>query len=75
MRCTPSRRAVLCADVEQRDDVPIHIRQDDLELRLFSSIMTIGTPQDVTLQGLRVETFFPADDPSECSWRRVTGDE
>jgi hypothetical protein len=41
--------------------LPIHFRRDDLELRLFSTIMTLGTPQDVTLQELRIETFFPAD--------------
>jgi transcriptional regulator with XRE-family HTH domain len=55
--------------------LPIHIRKDDLELRLFSTIMSLGTPQDVTLQELRVETFFPADDASESSWRSVTGDQ
>lgn len=54
--------------------LPIHIRRDDLELRLFSTIMTLGTPQDVTLQELRVETFFPADEVSEHAWRRVTGE-
>jgi hypothetical protein len=27
--------------------------------------MTLGTPQDVTLQELRVETFFPADEASD----------
>jgi transcriptional regulator with XRE-family HTH domain len=55
--------------------LPIHIRKDDLELRLFSTIMTLGTPQDVTLQELRVETFFPADEASERTWRRVTTDQ
>jgi hypothetical protein len=53
--------------------LPIHIRREDLELRLFSTIMTLGTPQDVTLQELRIETFFPADEASERAWRRVTG--
>ena len=52
--------------------LPIYIRRDDLELRLFSTIMTLGTPQDVTLQELRIETFFPADEASERAWRRVT---
>ena len=28
----------------------------------FSTITTFGTPQDVTLQELRIECFFPADD-------------
>jgi transcriptional regulator with XRE-family HTH domain len=51
--------------------LPIHIRKDDLDLRLFSTLMTLGTPQDVTLQELRIETFFPADDESERTWRRI----
>jgi transcriptional regulator with XRE-family HTH domain len=55
--------------------LPIHIRKDDTELRLFSTIMTLGTPQDVTLQELRIETFFPADAESERTWSRVTGDQ
>jgi transcriptional regulator with XRE-family HTH domain len=54
--------------------LPIHIRKDDFELRVFSTIMTLGTPQDVTLQELRIETFFPADQASETTWRRVTVD-
>jgi len=54
--------------------LPIHIRKHDLELRLFSTIMTLGTPQDVTLQELRVETFFPADEASESTWRKLQGD-
>ena len=51
--------------------LPIHIRKDDLELRLFSTIMTLGTPQDVTLQELRVETFFASDAASEQAWMRL----
>ena len=45
--------------------LPVHIRKDGLDLRLFSAIMTLGTPQDVTLQELRIETFFPADAATE----------
>ena len=51
--------------------LPIHIRRDDVELRLFSAIMTLGTPRDVTLQELRIETFFPADAASEAAWRAL----
>jgi MmyB-like transcription regulator ligand binding domain len=43
----------------------VKIKKDDLQLQLFSTIMTLGTPQDVTLQELRIETFFPADQGSE----------
>ena len=52
--------------------LPIHIRTGDFELRIFSTIMTLGTPQDVTLQELRIETFFPADTQSEATWMRLT---
>lgn len=51
--------------------LPIHIKKDDLEIRLFSTIMTLGTPQDVTLQELRIETFFPADEASERAWKTI----
>ena len=51
--------------------LPIHIRRGDIELRLFSAIMTLGTPRDVTLQELRIETFFPADAASDATWRRL----
>jgi transcriptional regulator with XRE-family HTH domain len=50
--------------------LPIHIRKGDLDLRLFTTIMTLGTPQDVTLQELRIETFFPADQASESCWQQ-----
>jgi transcriptional regulator with XRE-family HTH domain len=51
--------------------LPIHIKRGELELRLFSAIMTLGTPQDVTLQELRIETFFPADEASERTWKTI----
>lgn len=50
--------------------LPIHIRTEDFELCLFSTIMTLCRPRDVTLQELRVETWFPADQDSERCWRQ-----
>ncbi len=35
--------------------------KDDVSLRLFTTIATLGTPQDITLQELRIECFFPMD--------------
>jgi transcriptional regulator with XRE-family HTH domain len=49
--------------------LPVHLKKDNLEVRLFSTIMTLGTPQDVTLQELRIETFFPADEASAITLR------
>lgn len=61
-------RSICAADLL----LPIHIRTDTFELRIFSTIMTLGTPRDVTLQELRVETFFPADEASERCWTALT---
>ncbi len=41
-------------------------RREDLRLSFFSTITTFGTPQDVTLQELRIESFFPADDATRA---------
>jgi transcriptional regulator with XRE-family HTH domain len=41
--------------------VPVHFRKGELDVRYFSLVTTVGTPQDVTLQEIRVESFFPAD--------------
>jgi transcriptional regulator with XRE-family HTH domain len=40
----------------------IHFRRGDTSLRLFTTIATLGTPHDVTLQEIRIECFFPIDD-------------
>jgi transcriptional regulator with XRE-family HTH domain len=50
--------------------LPIHICMGELDLRLFSAMMTLCRPQNVTLQELRVETWFPADQESERCWRK-----
>lgn len=42
--------------------LPMHFRKGNTELRLFTTIATLGTPQDITLQELRVECFFPMDE-------------
>jgi hypothetical protein len=35
--------------------------EGDLTLQCFSTITTLGTPHNITLQELRRECFFPAD--------------
>jgi hypothetical protein len=41
--------------------LPMHFRKGKIDLRLSTTIATPGTPQDITLQELRVECFFPMD--------------
>jgi len=61
------------ADPDRAPDpvLPLHLKRDDLELRLFSTLTTIGTPQDVTLQDLRIESFMPADAATEVRLREL----
>ena len=47
--------------------VPFHYRAGDVELRLFGTIATIGAPYDITVEELRLETFFPADAETEAA--------
>lgn len=41
--------------------LPVQFRKGDISLQLFTTIATLGIPQDVTLQELRIECFFPTD--------------
>ena len=38
--------------------LPMHFQKDRIRLQLFT---TIATPQNITLQELRIESFFPMD--------------
>jgi hypothetical protein len=42
--------------------VPIRFEKDGRRFDFFSTVTTLGTPQDVTAQEIRLECFFPADD-------------
>ena len=42
--------------------LPMHFRKGDINLKLFTTIATLGIPQDITLQELRIESFFPMDE-------------
>lgn len=45
--------------------LPIVVRLGGAEVKLFSTFTTLGTPQDVTLDELRIESFHPADEETE----------
>lgn len=42
--------------------VPVEFRVGENVARYFSAVTVLGTPQDVTLQEIRIECFFPADE-------------
>lgn len=47
--------------IESEIAIPMIIRHRGQVLRLFSTITTFGTPQDVTLEEIAIESYYPAD--------------
>jgi transcriptional regulator with XRE-family HTH domain len=65
-------RSVLNQASNGADGGPVlamHFAKQGTTLRLFTTIATLGTPQDVTLQELRIESFFPMDEATAALLR------
>jgi hypothetical protein len=45
--------------------IPLSFVKDNKVLNYFSMITTVGTPQTIAAQELRIECMFPADDTTE----------
>ena len=56
------------ADKELGAVLTIDLAVAGQRVRWLSTITTLGTPLDLTLQDFRVEWFLPADDASESAW-------
>ena len=67
----PARWRTPDAQARSAPFLALALRKGDLALRFFTTIATLGTPQDLTLQELRVEYFFAADEVMEESARRL----
>ena len=58
----PDRWASLDLDVEAPPTLPVIFKVDHRTLSLFTTLSTFGTPQDIGLQELRIESYFPMND-------------
>ena len=56
----PDDRPRIDADVV----IPMILRLDGREVRMFSTITTFGTPMDITLAEVAIESYYPADEQS-----------
>lgn len=59
-----SRRGNLEVTPPSRGDgvvMPLVLDIDGAHVRMFTTIATFGTPREVTLSELAIETFYPAD--------------
>ena len=53
--------------------IPISFLKDDKVLNYFSMVTTVGTPQTVAAQELRIECMFPADEATEIHHIKMIG--
>ena len=51
--------------------VPVTFRHRGQAFRFFSAVTVLGTPQDITVQELRIESFFPLDEATEMAARNL----
>jgi transcriptional regulator with XRE-family HTH domain len=61
----PSQAANVSAAPPVLPTIPISFRYGDQLLNYFSMVTTVGTPQTVAAQELRIESMFPADEATE----------
>jgi len=51
--------------------VPMRLRHQGGELAFLSTVATFGTPLDITVSELVIESFFPADDETAAALREL----
>lgn len=62
MPTTPKNWRELSSGLPAGPTIDLILEKDDLRVQFFTTVTTFGTPQDVTLQELRIESYFPADE-------------
>lgn len=67
----PGNWRTLDLDAPTAPFLAIEMRKDDVHLRFFTTLTTLGTPYDITLHELRIESFFPADEATDTALRRL----
>ena len=49
----------------------LHLRRDDLELRFLTMVTAFQAPQNIAVEHLRIETWFPYDDATADACHRL----
>lgn len=61
-------------DASTQPFLAMEFRKGNIGLRFFTTIASLGTPYDITLHELRVESFFPADDATGAMLRSLASE-
>jgi transcriptional regulator with XRE-family HTH domain len=75
LRAYPGDRRAPAIDLPGAGEIvaPLRLRHGDRELAFFSTITIFGTPLDVTVAELAIESFFPADADTAAVLRESVG--
>ncbi|OAJ57923.1 transcriptional regulator [Paraburkholderia ginsengiterrae] len=63
---TPGSELAAGASADAMPVIPIGFVKDGRVMKYFSMVATVGTPQTIAAQELRLECMFPADDETEA---------
>lgn len=69
----PPQWKVIDIGAQQPPLVPVILEIGDKTIHLVTTITTLGTAQDVTLQEIRIESFLPANQESRDNWIALVG--
>ena len=53
--------------------IPTILRKGDMRLSMFATIAQFGTPEDLTLEDLKIELYFPMDAATEAMFGALGG--
>lgn len=71
----PAHWRMLNLDTPFAPLIPVIFRQESRTFNYFSTVTTLGTPQDITLQEIRIECFFPTDEETARQARELARQE
>ena len=67
----PRNWRTLDLDAPAAPFLTIEMQKGNTHLKFFTTLTTLGTPYDITLHELRIESFFPADEATDAALRRL----
>jgi transcriptional regulator with XRE-family HTH domain len=67
----PHNWRTLDLDAPTAPFLAIEMQKGEAHLTFFTTLTTLGTPYDITLHELRIESFFPADEATDTALRRL----
>jgi transcriptional regulator with XRE-family HTH domain len=67
----PRNWRTLDLDAPTAPFLAIDMQKAETHLRFFTTLTTLGTPYDITLHELRIESYFPADEATDIALQRL----